>query len=87
MAKLYDVKAKKVRYSLPVDVYFALEEEYFELEEILASEKLDGHNRYDQWQMKLHLKMGELLDAMNELNEEFEDIFKLVPLAEPKKKD
>lgn len=69
MAKLYDARQHKIRYSLPVETYFALEEEYFELGEILATEKLDGHDMYDQWQMKLHIKMGELLDAMNELDE------------------
>lgn len=83
MAKLYDPKQHKIRYSLPVEVYFTIEEEYFELCEILATEKLNGHDRYDQWQMKLHIKMGELLDAMNELDEKIEDAYKLVPLAEP----
>lgn len=85
MAKLYDVRQRKIRYSLPADFYFAVEEEYFELCEVLATEKLDGHDRYDQWEMKLHTKIGELLDVMNELNEEIEDVYKLVPLGEPNK--
>lgn len=83
MAKLYDAKLHKIRYSLPADLYFAIEEAYFELSEVLAVEKLDGHDRYDQWQMKLEMKMSELLDAINELDEETEDIYKLVPLGEP----
>lgn len=83
MAKLYDAKQHKIRYSLPADLYFTLEEEYFELCEILATERLDGHDIYDQWEMKLHIKMGELLDVMNELDEKVEDIYKLTPLAEP----
>lgn len=70
MAKLYDGREHKIRYSLPVELYCALEDEYFELCEILASERLDGHDRYDQWQMKLHIKMEELLDAMSELDED-----------------
>jgi hypothetical protein len=86
MAKLYDARQHKIRYSLPADLYFAIEEDYFELCEILATERLDGHDRYDQWQMKLHLKMEELLDAMNELDEETEDLYKLTPLGEPDKK-
>ena len=86
MAKLYDARQHKIRYSLPADLFFALEEEYFELSEVLATEKLDGHDRYDQWQMKLEIKMSELLDVMNELDEKVEDIYKLVPLAEPARK-
>ena len=83
MAKLYDARQHKIRYSLPADLFFALEEEYFELCEVLATERLDGHDRYDQWQMKLHIKMGELLDVMNELDEETNDVYRLVPLGEP----
>ena len=83
MAKLYDARQHKIRYSLPADLYFAIEEDYFELCEILATEKLDGHDRYDQWEIKLHIKLGELLDVMNELDEKIEDIYKLTPIAEP----
>lgn len=71
--KLYDTKERKVVYSLNPDLYLMLEDEYMELFDILAASKLDGHMRYDQWMMKMEIKMKELLDTMSELDEEVED--------------
>lgn len=71
--KLYDVKERKMVYSLNPELYLILEDEYMELFDILAGSKLDGHMRYDQWMMKMEIKMKELLETMSELDEEIED--------------
>ena len=71
--KLYDAKERKIMYSLNPELYLLLEDEYLELFDILASNKLDGHDRHDQWMMKMEIKMAELLDTMRELDDCPED--------------
>lgn len=68
--KLFDTKKRKIMYQLNPDLYFLLDDEYMELMDVLASERLDGHDRLDQWMMKLAIKMEELLDVMGELDDE-----------------
>lgn len=71
--KIYDKNEHKVVYDFSTDLYFTLEEEYMELLEVLANARLNGHNRHDQWMMKMEIKMKELLDCMLELEREIQD--------------
>ena len=68
--KLFDLQQNKIRYSLNPDLYFILEDEYLELYEVLATSRLNGHDRYDQWMMKMEIKMKELLDTISELDDD-----------------
>lgn len=68
--KLYSTKEGRILYALNPDLYFILEDEYMELFDILASSRLNGHNRFDQWMMKMEIKMKELLDTMSELDDD-----------------
>jgi hypothetical protein len=45
--KLYDTKRSKILYALNPDLYFILEDDYMELLEVLSTNQLDGHNRFD----------------------------------------
>lgn len=63
MAKFYDTKKGEVIWS-DNDLFAPVEDAYFELGEFLATKKLDGHDRRDQWYMLVHQKLGELVDAL-----------------------
>ena len=65
MAKVYDIK-RKVTYWTASDIACPLEDAYWELSDFLAVKRLDGHDMRDQWYMKVHQKMGELLDALGD---------------------
>ena len=65
MAKHYNTNTHDIYYTCE-DLWGALEDEYFELDEFLALKKLDGHDVHDQWYMLVHRKMAELLDVMNQ---------------------
>lgn len=78
MAHFYD-RTKNDIYWTAEDIVCPLEDAYFELCNFLALKRLDGHDRRDQWYMKVHNKLDELLDALNEeptdeRNEETSDI-------------
>lgn len=79
MAKVYDTK-KKQTYWTSSDIACPLEDAYWELSDFLAVKRLDGHDMRDQWYMKVHQKMGELLDALgadptDELEEHIKPIY------------
>lgn len=67
--KRYEPHTKRMLYSLNPDFYFDLDEEYWQLLDILTSEKLDGSDRYTQWMMKLETRYKDLLDTIRELDE------------------
>ena len=64
MAKFYNTKRREVIWS-DNDLFAPVEDAYFELGEFLATKKLDGHDRKDQWYMLVHQKLDELMDALN----------------------
>lgn len=64
MAKLYNRKTKEIYWS-DDDIICPIEDAYFELTDFIAMKKLDGHDVFDQWYMRVQAKMGELLDLMN----------------------
>lgn len=53
MAKVYDIKRKEV-YWTASDIACPVEDAYWELSDYLATKRLDGHDRRDQWYMKVH---------------------------------
>lgn len=65
MAKIYNHKTNTVFWS-DSDIICAVEEAYWELSDFIAVKRLDGHDRIDQWYMKVHAKLDELLDALTE---------------------
>ena len=44
--KLYNKKERRLLYGLNPEFYFDLVEEHDQLMDVLAEERLDGHNRY-----------------------------------------
>ena len=77
---LYNPRSREITYSVHPDLYFTLEDEYMELLDVLAQNKLDGHDRYTQWMMKMEIKMKELLDTIGELDEEAPTVMELPEL-------
>ena len=67
--KIYNAKEHRTLYSLNPDLYFDIEEEYFQLLDVLASERLNGHDRYTQWMMKLETRYKDLLETFRELDD------------------
>jgi hypothetical protein len=67
--KLYYPKEHRIIYSPDIDIYFDLRREHDQLLDVLAAERLDGHNRYTQWMMKLEIKYQELLNTLDESGE------------------
>lgn len=65
MAKIYDKVKHDIMWS-DCDIYGPIEDAYWELSEVLATKKLDGHDMRDQWYMTIHRKLAELLDVMEE---------------------
>ena len=65
MAKLYHTGKNEIYWS-DCEIVCPLEEEYFELSDFIAVKRLDGHDKYDQWYMLVHAKMGELIDLLNQ---------------------
>ena len=63
MAKFYDTKTGDILWS-DNDVFLPAEHAYNELSDFLATKKLDGHDRRDQWYMLVHQKLGELVDVL-----------------------
>lgn len=71
MAKFYCKKDNKIYWD-ENGLYSQLEEDYYELTDFIAGKKLDGHDSRDQWYMKVQLKMGELLNAMDECPHDYD---------------
>jgi hypothetical protein len=65
MSKIYDGKMKKYRF-VNDGLVCAVEDAWFEVSDILAENRLDGHDEYDQWLMKLGDRLGLLLDVLQE---------------------
>lgn len=63
MAKLYNTRTNDIYWSAN-DIYCDVEEAYWELSDFIAVKRLDGHDRIDQWYMKVHAKLDELLEAL-----------------------
>lgn len=63
MAKFYNKKTQQVLWGAD-NIYCPLEDEAEELREYLAVRKLDGHDEYDQWAMRVLDKMDELLGLL-----------------------
>ena len=64
MAKFYNSKRREVIWN-DNDLFAPVEDAYFELSDFLATKKLDGHDRKDQWYMLVHQKLDELMDALD----------------------
>lgn len=71
--KLYNAQEHRLLYSLNPDFYFDLVEEHDQLMEVLAAERLDGHNRYTQWMMELEHRMADLIKCIEGLDGEEND--------------
>lgn len=65
MATIYRKRTNEILWD-DSGIYCRLEDEYNELSEFIARKRLDGHDETDQWYMWVQLKMGELLDALDE---------------------
>lgn len=63
MAKIY---TNNDIYWSDAEIYAPIEDAYWELSEMLALKRLDGHNPHDQWYMAVHRKLSELLDVLDE---------------------
>lgn len=71
--KLYNTKEHRLLYGLNPDLYFDLVEEHDQLMDVLATEKLDGHNRYTQWMMELEHRMADLIRCIDGLEDSAND--------------
>ena len=71
--KLYNKKEQRLLYGLNPDFYFDLVEEHDQLLEVLAAEKLDGHNRYTQWMMELEHRLADLIRCIDGLEDSQND--------------
>lgn len=65
MAKFYNKKTNQILWG-DDDIICPLEDAWSELREYIATKKLDGHDMYDQWLMKVEMKMDELLTVLVE---------------------
>jgi hypothetical protein len=65
MAKVYDKKNDKLAWSYS-EIICPLEDAWFEVLDVLNTNKLDGHDIDDQWLMKVELRMKDLLDTLSE---------------------
>lgn len=63
MGKVYSPKEKEILWQ--DDITPIVEEAWFEICDILAVKKLDGHDIYDQWLMKVEIRLRDLVDALN----------------------
>lgn len=63
MAVYYDKTTKKFTWTAD-DLYGVLEDEYWKLVQVLAEDRLDGHDITDQWLMKVETRMRDLLDTL-----------------------
>lgn len=64
MAKVYDTKQKKMVW-VDDGIMCAVEDAWFEVSDVLAVNKLDGHDMYDQWLIKVEDRLRALLDVLN----------------------
>lgn len=71
--KLYNKREQRLLYGLNPDFYFDLVEEHDQLMEVLAAEKLDGHNRYTQWMMELEHRLADLIRCIDGLEDSQND--------------
>lgn len=72
--KAYDVKEKKMKW-VDDGTICAIEDAWFEVCDVLATNKLDGHDTYDQWLMRVEDRLHALIDVLNcEPSYEIEDI-------------
>lgn len=79
MAKLYNTRTNDIYWSAN-DIYCAVEEAYWELSDFIAVKRLDGHDMTDQWYMRVHAKLDELLEALgkcpiDETNPDIKELF------------
>lgn len=65
MAKVYDTKQKKMVW-VDDGITCAVEDAWFEVCDVLAVNKLDGHDMYDQWLMKVEDRLHALLDVLGD---------------------
>lgn len=66
MAKVFDKKRKEVMWEDADGFLCLLEETMWDVSDVLAAKRLDGHDEYDQWLMKVHWDMKRLLDTLCE---------------------
>ena len=66
MAKFYNSKEKKMKWVVDDGVVCAVEDMWFEVCDVLATNKLDGHDIYDQWLMKVEDRLHALLDVLEQ---------------------
>lgn len=64
MAKVFLPKQKEIIWQ--DDIYCAIEDAMWEIREVLADKKLDGHDTYDQWLMAVERDISRLLDTLDE---------------------
>lgn len=75
MAKIYDKKRKEILWEdQDGDFLCYLEETWWEVCDVLATKKLDGHDTYDQWLMRVERDMDRLLDTLNSYDPTAADI-------------
>ena len=72
MAKVYNTKTNSLRWE--DDISGVVEDAWFEITEILAVKKLDGHDMYDQWLMAVELRVKDLMDTLNDSPYTYEDM-------------
>ena len=75
MAKIYDTKRKEILWEDTDGSFLChLEETWWEVCDILAEMKLDGHDPYDEWLMRVEKDMDRLIETMISYNPTAVDI-------------
>lgn len=66
MAKMYDTKRNKYRWSQG-EIVCVVEDAWFEVLDVLNSMgRIDGHDAEDQWLMKVEVRLKDLLGTLAE---------------------
>lgn len=82
MAKVFSKKRKEIMWEDTDGFLCLLEETLWDIQEVLAVKKLDGHDEYDQWLIRVEHDMDRLLDTLTEKDYSVDDLLDREPLAE-----
>lgn len=82
MAKVFSKKRKEIMWEDTDGFLCLLEETLWDIQDVLAAKKLDGHDEYDQWLIRVEHDMDHLLDTLTEKDYSVDDLLDREPLAE-----
>lgn len=72
MAKVCSGRKHEIRWE--DDICAIVEDAWFEVLDVLNSKyRVDGHDTYDQWLMKVEFRLKDLIDTLNEDPTEIQD--------------